>query len=38
MGNGEEQERSRWRVRKGKEVFVDAIGQYRRNSKEDDSE
>jgi hypothetical protein len=37
MGDGEEQESSRWRVRKEKEVFVDAIGQYRRNSQEDDS-
>jgi hypothetical protein len=32
MGDGEKQESSRWRVRKEMEVFVDAIGQYRRNS------
>jgi hypothetical protein len=37
MGDGEEQESSRWRVRKEKEVFIDAIGQYRRNSHKDDS-
>jgi hypothetical protein len=37
MGNGEEQEGLRWRIRKEKEVFVDAIGQYGRNSQEDDS-